>query len=57
MGTESHLRKGRNGWARIGLHSQCFGDKGGVNVFRGPDVGHLGQRELELGQIILGLSS
>lgn len=57
MATDSHLRKGGSGCVRTGLHTQSFGDKGGVNVSCGPDVGHLGDRELESDQSILGPSN
>ena len=41
IATNSCLRKGRSGYVRNGLHSQCFGDKEGITVSHGPDVGHL----------------
>lgn len=57
MATDFHPRKDGSGCVRIRPHTQSFGDKGDVTVSCGSGVGHLGEGELESGQIILGSSN
>lgn len=46
ISTSSHPMKGRSGCVRSGLNYQCFGDKEGITLCHGPDLGHLGEREV-----------
>ena len=46
IATNSHPMKGRSGCVRSGLNYQCFGDKEGITLCHGPDLGHLGEREV-----------
>lgn len=57
MATDSHPRKDGSGCVRIRRHTQSFGDEGDVTVSYGSGVGHLGEGELESGQITLGSSN